>query len=200
MNVFAKGGGLAAIAALSLAGCVQQGGGAYAPGSWNTGQAATGDDALTMAELVQLEVYLKQLGFLAEPVDGEIGASTRAAIGAYQQASGHRPTGSYTHELLANLEQSANTRMGDSGAAARPSVAARTTRPAAPVETTARPSTTTTSASTSATNLATVTAQSMPKGSLVTSSSGRPVEAAGSDGASGDGFRPPMGGGGGGSW
>ena len=170
MTLVRIGGVLVAVAALSLAGCVQQEGGALWPASQSPQQPAAGDDALTLAELVQLEVYLKQLGSLAERVDGEIGASTRAAIGAYQQANGHRPTGSYTHELLAELEESASARVVDGNAGARPSVAARTTRPAPPVQAASRPATTPTTAtpapSATASTPAVETAQAKPTGTL----------------------------------
>ena len=71
-------------------------------------ETIAGDDAFSSAEVVQMQVYLRQLGFLSiERIGGIVGPSTRAAIGAYEQSQGWPTSGNYTYDLLQALEQDA---------------------------------------------------------------------------------------------
>jgi peptidoglycan hydrolase-like protein with peptidoglycan-binding domain len=60
--------------------------------------ATAGDDAVTRAQEA-----LKQAGHDPGPIDGVVGARTTAALRAYQQAQGLRPTGQLDDETRATL-------------------------------------------------------------------------------------------------
>jgi peptidoglycan hydrolase-like protein with peptidoglycan-binding domain len=53
----------------------------------------------------EVQTRLKKLGYDVGEIDGKIGESARAALRAYQQASGEVPDGYPTPELLARLRK-----------------------------------------------------------------------------------------------
>jgi peptidoglycan hydrolase-like protein with peptidoglycan-binding domain len=91
-------------------------------------QASPGDDPLATSQLVQMEVYLKQLGYPVGDVDGVVGPSTRAAIGAFQQSRGLAPNGYYTTSLLAALDNAVTDRLGTGRTTTRPATTTRRSR------------------------------------------------------------------------
>ena len=63
------------------------------------------DRRLTEAQMREVQTRLKKLGYDVGEVDGKIGESARAALRAYQQASGEVPDGYPTLEMLARLRK-----------------------------------------------------------------------------------------------
>ena len=175
---------------------------------------APGDEQLSAAQLVQMEVYLRQLGYLAGEPDGLVDMSTRAAIGAFQAGDGSVPTGNYSYALLQSLEQSAAERMAGSVVEDRPAVATGPRQSAGASTATAAAGSPPAASPTASTQTTAARVQPSPSPAPVASSAPtrpRPVNndqhivftgggAGGSGGGSGGGAGGGGGGAGGGGW
>ncbi len=91
-----------------LRGVIEGQGARRGPGETNKGQASAAERKLGPAQRKQIQQALKARGLLTGKADGQFGAGTRRAIGAYQAGRGDKATGTLTRNQIADLLSTAN--------------------------------------------------------------------------------------------